>query len=146
MASSQKVANIEKGSQPGTHNKGMDTSQILPHKPKIFERRKKTKTTGAQGENAHTMIQPLLSSVTEFLHTSEFDASPTNVGKQPHFLNIPFPTPQSNISSSIAMIDNLAFQNSPSLQIREDPTLQTDKSPSREFLIPRSSQYRLPKH
>ena len=30
------------------------------------------------------------------------------------------------------MIENLAFQNSPSLQIREEPTLQTDKSPSRE--------------
>ena len=90
LASFQKVANIEKGSQPGTHNKGMDTSQTLPPKPKMFERRKKTKVTGAQGEIAHTVIQPLLSSVTEFLHTSEIDASPINVEKQPHSLSIPF--------------------------------------------------------
>ena len=132
LVSSQKVANIEKGSQLGTHNKGMDTIQILPLKSKMFERKKKAKAAGAWGKNAHTVIQPLLSSVIEFLHTSKIDDSPINVEKQRHSLTIPFPTPQSNISSSIAMIENLAFQNSPSLQIREEPTLQTDKSPSKE--------------
>ena len=133
LASSQKVANIEKGSQPGTQNKGMNTSQTLPPKPKMFERRKKTKLTWSQGKIAHTAIQPLLSSVTELLHTSNVDASPINVEKQPHSLSILFPTPQSNIFSSIAMIENIAFLNSPSLQIREEPTLQTLKSPSTEF-------------
>ena len=71
------------------------------------------------------MTEPLLNSV--------IDASPVNVEKQPHSFSIPFPTPKSNISSSIAMIENIAFLNSPSLQIREEPTLQTLKSPSREY-------------
>ena len=54
-----------------------------------------------------------------------------NVEKQPDSLYIHFPTPQSN-TSSVAMIDNLAFLNSPSLQLREEPTLQTLIYPSRE--------------
>ena len=39
---------------------------------------------------------------------------------------------QSNISSSVAMINNLAFSNSPSLQLREEPTLQILNTPSWE--------------
>ena len=55
VATSQKVSTIEKGSQPGTQHKGMDTSQTQPPKPKMFERRKKPKTMGAQ--EAHTVVQ-----------------------------------------------------------------------------------------
>ena len=43
---SQKGENIEKGPQPRTHDKGRDTSQ--PPMPKLFQRRKKTITSGAQ--------------------------------------------------------------------------------------------------
>ena len=128
MATSQKVPTIEKGSHPGTHNKGMDTDQTQPPKPKIFERRKKPKTMGAH--EAHTVVQPHLTSETELVHKSVLDASPTNVEKQPHSLNT-IQTPQSN-TSSIALIDNPNFLNSLSLQLREEPTLQTLTSPSRE--------------
>ena len=51
--------------------------------------------------------------------------------KQPHSSFFPFSSPQSN-TSSIALIDNPAFLNSPYLQLREEPTLQTHISPSRE--------------
>ena len=128
VATSQKVPNIEKGSHPGTQNKGMDTDQTQPPKPKMFERRKKPKTMRAHG--AHTEVQSHLTSETEFLHKSILDASPINLEKQPHSLNI-IPTPQSNIST-IALIDNPNFLNFPSLQIMEEPTLQTLISPSWE--------------
>ena len=127
LATFQKVSNIEKGSQPGTQNKGMDTSQTLPPRPKMFERRKKPKTS----QGAHTVVQSLSIGVTEPLLNSALDASPTNVEKQPHSLNIPLPTPQSNIST-IDLIGNPNFLNSPSLQLREEPILQTLISPSRE--------------
>ena len=127
LATSQKVSNIKKGYQPGTQNKGMDTSQTLSPRPKMFERRKKTKTS----QGAHTVVQSFSTGVTEPLLNSALDASPTNVEKQPHSFNIPFPTSQAT-TSPVAMIDNLAFLNSPSLQLREEPTLQTHTSPSRE--------------
>ena len=107
----------------------MDTSQTQPPKPKMFERRKKPKTMGAQ--EAHTVVQSHLSSETELLHKSVLDASPTNMEKQPYSSFIPFTSPPSN-TSSIALIDNQNFLNSPSMQLREEPTLQTHISPSRE--------------
>ena len=125
----KRVSVLKKVPKPGTHIKGKDTNQTQPQ-PKMFEIRKKPKTAGSQG--AHTVVQSLSTSVTEPLLKSVVDASPINVEKQPHSLSIPFPTPQSNISSSVAMIDNLAFLNSPSLQIREEPTLQTINSSSRK--------------
>ena len=128
MATSQKVSTIEKGSHPGTQNKGMDTDQTQPPKPKMFERRKKPKTMRAHG--AHTAVQSHLTSDTELLHKSALDVSPINMEKQPHSLNT-IPTPRSNIST-IDLIDNPNFLNSPSLQLREEPILQTLISPSRE--------------
>ena len=124
-----KGVSIEKGPQPGTLNKGKDTSQTQPQ-PKMIERRKKPKTAGSQG--THTVVQSQLTVVIELLHKINIDVSPINVEKQSHSLSIPFPTPQSNISSSVAMIDNLIFSHSPSLQFREEPTLQTLNSSSRE--------------
>ena len=126
MATSQKVSNIEKGSQPGTLNKGMDTSQTPPPKPKMFERRKKPKLS----QGTHIVVQSLSTDVTELLLNLALDASPINVEKQPHSLNT-VPTPQSNIST-IYLIDNPNFLNSPSLQLREEPKLQTLISTSRE--------------
>ena len=78
------------------------------------------------------MVQSLLSSFTKSLLNSAVDVSPENVKKQPHFLSIPPPTPHPHIFSEIAMIDNQAFSNSPSLQFRDEPTLQTVNSPSYE--------------
>ena len=77
------------------------------------------------------MVQSLSTGVTEPLLNSALDASPTNVDKHPHSLNTPLPTPQSN-SSTIDSIDNPNFLNSPSLQLREEPILQTLISISRE--------------
>ena len=128
VATSQKVPTIEKGSHPGTQNKGMDTDQTQHPKPKMFERRKKPKTMGAHG--THTAVQSHLTSETELLHKSVLDASPINVEKLPHSLNT-IPTPQSNIST-IDLIDNPKFLNSPSLQLREEPILQKLMSPSRK--------------
>ena len=76
------------------------------------------------------MVQLLSISVTEPLLNLVVDASPVNMEKEPHSLSIPLPSPQSTISSSIVMIDNLAFSNYPSLQLRKEPTLQTVNSPS----------------
>ena len=129
LAPFQKGVSIEKGPQLGTQNKRKDTNQTPPQ-PKMFERRKKTKILGSQG--AHTVVQSLSTSVNEPILNSVVDASPENVEKQPHSLSIPLPTPQYNISSSIVMIDNLAFSNSPSLQLRKEPTLQIVNSSSRE--------------
>ena len=61
LATSQKVSNIEKGSQPGTQHNGMDTSQTQPPKPKMFEIRKKSTTS----QGAHTVVQSLSTSVPE---------------------------------------------------------------------------------
>ena len=97
-----------------------------PPKPKMFKRRKIPKTMGAH--EAYTVVQSHLSSETELLHKSVLDASPTNVEKQPHSSFIPFSSPQSN-TSSITLIDNPTFLNSPSLQLREEPTRQTHISP-----------------
>ena len=129
LAPSQKGVSIEKVPQPGTHDKEKDTSHIPP-KPKIFQRRKKTTNEGSQG--AHTVVQSLSSSFTEPILNSVVDVSPANVEKQPHSLSIPPPTPHSHSFSEIAMIDNQAFSNSPSLQFREEPILQTINSPSYE--------------
>ena len=41
-------------------------------------------------------------------------------------MSIPPPTPQSLISSKIVLIDNQTFSNSPSLLLKEEPTLQTN--------------------
>ena len=92
LATSQKVSNIEKISQPGTQNKGMDKIQTLPPRPKMFGRRKKPKTS----QGAHTVVQSLSTGVTKPILNSTLDAFPTNVEKQPYSLNIPFPIPQSN--------------------------------------------------
>ena len=83
---------------------------------------------GAHG--AQTAVQSHITCETELLHMSELDVSPINVEKQPHSLNT-IPTPQSNITTT-DLIDNPNFLNSPSLQLREEPTLQTLISPSRE--------------
>ena len=85
LAPSQKGVSIEKGPQPGTHDKEKDTSQ-LPPKPKMFQRRKKTTNEGSQG--AHTVVQSLSSSLTEPLLNSVVDASPDKCGEAaPFFIN-----------------------------------------------------------
>ena len=58
LALSQKGVSIEKGPQPGTHDKEKDTSQ-LPLKPKMFQIRKKTnkcRVTGCTYSGSVTLI------------------------------------------------------------------------------------------
>ena len=123
LAPSQKGVNIEKGPQPRTQDKGKDAN--LPPQPKMFQRRKKPSQDGSQG--AHTVVQSFTPSLTEPILTSAIDASPTNVEKQPRPIHYLFLLQLHNLKflQEIAMIDNQTFSNSPSLQLREEPKLQT---------------------
>ena len=116
---SQKDVNIKKGPHPRTHDKGKDTNQ--PPQSKMFQKRKKPSQVRAHG--AHILVQSTIPILTELILASVIDASPTNVEKQAHSFYIPPPTPQSQISSEIALIDNQTFSNYPYLQLKKETKL-----------------------